>query len=114
MAAKVSAARSTHGEAAQEESPRPVSEGQRLSDDAYIDQRSGLVDKAMYLRLARRKAFPSQKIGKRIVARWGDVKAVMTPPAPLPAVKQDNASPVDELDALRSAMGLLPKSRNGG
>jgi hypothetical protein len=78
-----------------------------LPDDAFIDQRSERVDRQTYLRLARKGAFPSRRIGKRVVARWGDVKAAMESqhrPVPKPGPSQ-----VDELDGLRVAIGLVPK-----
>ncbi len=46
-----------------------------LSDDSIVDQRSVPAPRDLYLRLARTAAFPSRKLGKRILARWGDVRA---------------------------------------
>lgn len=86
--------------------------GSALPDDAFIDQSTGLVDKKLYLRLARRRAFPSQRHGRRVVARWGDVKAALQPP-PAPAA-EPFVQPLDELDQYRRAMGLAPKTRKRG
>ncbi len=72
------------------------------SPQDYIDQRSGLVPRDLYLRLAREGSFPSRKIGKRIVARWADVEQALAPP---PRIA--NAS--DEADVLREALGLVAK-----
>lgn len=48
-----------------------------IPEDRFVDQRDGLLPKQLYLRLAREEAFPSSKIGKRVVARWGDVRAAI-------------------------------------
>lgn len=81
-----------------------------LSDDAFIDQRSGLVDKAIFLRLARELAFPSYKIGKRILARWGDVRqAIESRQRTIIGATGDQAEPT--LDVLRKQMGLLPRGQ---
>lgn len=85
-----------------------------LADDAFIDQRSGLVDKRMYLRMARRGDFPSRKQGRSILARWGDVKAALQPPPSSPTVGAVPAQPADELEQYRRAMGLAPKARKQG
>lgn len=86
---------------------RPVSTG-GPSPDTYVDQRSGLVDKALFLRLAREKAFPSKKIGKRVVARWGDVQAALSPAQgrrDRPSVTNNEESD-PELDEIRARAGL--------
>lgn len=79
-----------------------------ISPDTYIDQRSGLVDKGLFLRLARQKAFPSKKIGKRVVARWGDVQAALSPAPPNLALSSinDNEESDPELDEIRARVGL--------
>lgn len=88
-----------------------------LPDDAIVDQRSAPVPKDLFLRLARAKAFPSKKVGKRICARWSDVKvafAVNTEkPDPAPRLEQPNALRADDdgLDDLRSEIGLAKKGR---
>ena len=86
----------------------PSSSSTRLSPDAFVDQRSGLVERRMYLRLAREKAFPSKKVGKRVVARWGDVQAALSPaPAsPAPRPPNDNQACDPELDEIRARVGL--------
>jgi hypothetical protein len=88
--------------------------GGPIHDDTIVDQRSGLVPKDLYLRLARQSAFPSRKIGKRIVARWGDVRAAFTRG---PSVRQARPSSTppepkhDRLDGLRQQLGLAPKGK---
>src|SRR5688500_17453121 len=63
------------GRRARRRRPTPVPPA---CDDAYIDQRSGLVPLDVYLRLHREGAFSAKRVGKRIVARWGDVRAALT------------------------------------
>ncbi len=78
-----------------------------LSPETYVDQRSGLVEKTLFLRLARQKAFPSKKVGKRVVARWGDVQAALCPAPPSPAPPpNDNQDCDPELDEIRARVGL--------
>lgn len=94
--------------------PLPARRTPPLLDEAIIDQRSGLVPKDLYLRLARGGAFPSSKIGKRILARWGDVRAaVLDGPGitkvSLQAPAQDNGG--DGLDDLRRRLGLAEKGK---
>ncbi len=90
-----------------------VEPGSALPDDAYVHQDTGLVDKKLYLRLARRRAFPNRREGRRVVARWGDVKAALQPP-PAPTATESAVQPIDELDQYRRAMGLAPKARKQG
>jgi hypothetical protein len=78
----------------------------RIPEDAFIDQSSALVTRKVYLRLAREKSFASKKVGKRVIARWGDVRAAL----------MDNNEHVaqadgeeEALDALRRSVGLQPK-----
>lgn len=84
-----------------------------LSDDSIIDQRTVSAPPELYLRLARAGAFPSNKIGKRICARWGDVKEAFLGPgvrsASVPTVTQ--GSPPDGLDGLRRQLGLAEKGK---
>jgi hypothetical protein len=75
-------------------------------DNAFIDQKSPFVVKDTYLRLARKKAFPSKKIGKRISARWADVKAAFAAPTAAPAPQESTS---DEIDAIRAKWGLAAK-----
>lgn len=83
-----------------------------LTDDTIVDQRIAPVPRDLYLRLARSGAFPSKRIGKRIVAKWADVRAAFegTPRAhEQPDGKGNPASPDDGLDDLRREIGLVPK-----
>jgi hypothetical protein len=83
-----------------------------LSDDAYIDQRSGLLAKEVFLRLHREKRIPTTKVGKRILARWGDVKEALRPQPQAAKPRQASVEepPVDDgLDGLRRMVGLQPK-----
>lgn len=80
----------------------PPSEPRAVSPDAYVDQRSGLLDRRMYLRLAREKAFPSRKVGKRVVARWGDVQAALS----VQDAEDAPAEPRTEEEAMRLRWGL--------
>jgi hypothetical protein len=87
-----------------------------VSEDAVIDQRSGLFPKDLYLRLARGGEFPSRKIGKRIVARLGDVRAAFAgrsgPPEPTPPLAASKEPPQDDgLDHLRAQVGLARKGK---
>lgn len=82
------------------------------SDDAIVDQRTAPVPKSLYLRLAREKAFASVKIGKRICARWGDVRAAFAAYNKKPDPPDDPGAPPqpqDGLDHLRGDLGLLKK-----
>ncbi|MCU0692200.1 MAG: hypothetical protein MUF54_12440 [Polyangiaceae bacterium] len=98
-----------HVDAPASTKPAPSTGG--LSDDAYIDQRSGLLDKQTFLRMARRGAFASKKEGKRVIARWGDVKAALQPT--IERTKPDSDSDIDEadLDNIRKRVGLQVKQR---
>jgi hypothetical protein len=80
-----------------------------LRDDTYIDQRSGLLSKEVYLRLAREGAFPVTPIGKRILARWGDVRAALDARSITRTPKQIQVAEGDGLDDARLAMGLRPR-----
>lgn len=92
--------------------PAPSSASVPLSDDSIVDQRCAPVPKDLYLRLARSGAFPSKRIGKRICARWADVRAAFANygKQPKPSVaKTKPAAPEDGLDDLRREIGLVPK-----
>jgi hypothetical protein len=83
-------------------------------DDAIVDQRTAPMTRDLYLRLARARAFPSRKIGKRICARWGDVKAsfVDHDMQPKPSVAKTRPSEQDDgLDDLRHEIGLVKKGK---
>jgi hypothetical protein len=82
-----------------------------LIDDSVVDQNSVPAPRALYLRLARERRFPSNKIGKKVLARWGDVRtAFLTGPGPKNASSVQE-SPADGLDALRLQLGLAPKGK---
>lgn len=81
-----------------------------VSEDAVIDQRSGLVPPDLYLRLANAGVFPSRKLGKRTLARWGDVRAALLPAAEMP--KEPVPPPrKTSPDDLRMRWGLAPTGR---
>lgn len=80
-----------------------------LPDDAFIDQTSGLVGHDLYLRLAHAGAFKSKKVGKLLVARWGNVRAALAHTEPGGA---DSNRPRDNLDELRANLGFAPKGRS--
>jgi hypothetical protein len=65
--------------------------------------------------LARNGAFPSKKLGKRVLARWGDVRAALLGgPGVTKAPERDRAVAVSEddgLNALRGRMGLASKGK---
>lgn len=90
-----------------------VSEGSSLPDDTVVCQRSVPAPRDLYLRLARRGAFPSNKHGKRILARWGDVRRALLEAAP-PLAKsasdpKSGTAPAEGLDGLRRQLGLASK-----
>jgi hypothetical protein len=49
-----------------------------LPQDAIVDQRCARIPKDAYLKLARARAFPSRRVGRRVLARWGDVLAAVS------------------------------------
>lgn len=58
----------------------------RNPDDALVHQDSEMVpDRELFLRLARDGAFPSRKHGKKVFARWGDVRSAFCGPAEVEA-----------------------------
>lgn len=104
-----------HDRGRMEARPPPVAPPERatdvarkafLHDDAFIDQHSGLVDRKLFLRLAKKGAFPATNQGRLRVARWGDVRRVL-------ALDPHDAAPkptaANEADALRIRWGLAPK-----
>lgn len=94
--------------------PTPGRPTPTITDETFIDQRSGLVPKDVYLRLARARAFPSNKIGKRILARWGDVRAaVLGGPGITKTLvaKADEERGEDGLDDVRRQLGFVEKGR---
>lgn len=78
----------------------------RIAADTFIDQGNPLVPRKLYLQLARQQSFPSKKVGKRVIARWGDVQATLME-------NSEQATQADgdggALDALRRSVGLQPK-----
>lgn len=79
-------------------------------DDAFVDQDAGLFDREVYLRLARRGAFPNKKIGNKRVARWGDVKAALIGAGKQVAVIEPTDDPeADLLNEIRQKAGLQVK-----
>lgn len=100
------------GEAVPTESPKrpePV-----VNDDTVVDQRSVPAPRDLYLRLARAGAFPSNKVGKRICARWGDVRAALLGGPGVrkaPDASGNDAPQADGLDDLRHQLGLAKKDR---
>lgn len=89
---------------------KPNSEAHGSGDDDFITQDDErLPDRELYLRLARQKAFPSKKHGKKIIARWGDVKAALLGPSQpkLPSLAKGTQG--NGLDDARRALGLKTK-----
>jgi len=85
-----------------------------VRDEGFIDQRSNLVPKDVYLRLARAGAFPSRKHGKRVLARWGDVRAaVLGGPGITKTLvaKAEEERGEDDLDGLRRQLGFVEKGK---
>lgn len=96
--------------------PAPAAPVGPVLDDRFIDQRDGLVPRALYLRLAREAAFPSSKIGKRVVARWGDVRTAIEGRgrkgrASVHINGGSGSGSKAELDALRHELSLDSKRR---
>ncbi len=93
--------------------PQPQGERRILSDETIVDQRTAPVPRDLYLRLAREGRFPSKKIGKRVVANWGDVKAAFLGPGIRKArnANAGNDSTPDGLDDLRRQLGLAQRGK---
>jgi hypothetical protein len=111
--------RSAKGGTERQPKRRPSEPPAPLPDDAVVDQRSAPVPRDLYLRLHRAGAFPTNKIGKRITARWGDVKAAFAVRAEQEASpdesdrsdsREEPAEPDDGLDELRQDLGLVKKA----
>jgi hypothetical protein len=81
-----------------------------LPEDAVVDQRSVPAPKDLFLRMARRGDFPSQKHGKRVVARWGDVRRALLSGPDIRKVAPET-DPGDGLDVLRRQMGLAARAK---
>lgn len=90
-----------------------------ISDDTLVDQRCPRFPRDIYVRMARSGAFPATKIGKRWVARYGDVKRAFESYGSLPrqaarlapAREESPASVSDGLDGLRKIIGFDPKGK---
>ncbi len=88
--------------------------GEPIPDDTIVDQRTVRAPRDLYLRLARARAFPSRKEGKRILARWGDVRvALLEGPGARKAIAPPRSPEAegDGLDALRRQLGLAKKGK---
>jgi hypothetical protein len=81
-------------------------------DEAYVDQKSGLVDRKLFISLARKNAFPASRVGNRYLAKLADVQRYIEGHRlhPRAATPPDGGGPaVDELDEIRRNVGLRPK-----
>lgn|GEM_PF-7032158 len=88
---------------------KPTQQAQPLLDDSIVDQRSCPAPRDLYLRLARAQKFRSNKIGKRICARWGDVREAMLGIRKAEATPLPVESRADGLHDLRHQLGLVKK-----
>lgn len=90
-----------------------VRDASPLADETIVDQRSVPAPRDLYLKAARRGDFESRKHGKRILARWGDVRRALLEAAPtLAKAEPDRAfaeTPSEDLDGLRRRLGLASK-----
>jgi hypothetical protein len=91
-------------------------ESSALAPDTLVDQRSVPAPRDLYLRLARRGAFPSKKHGKRIVARWADVRRALLETGPGLQKGVESRDAIDQehgadLDGLRLRLGFVGKGR---
>jgi hypothetical protein len=91
-------------------------ESSALAPDACVDQRSVPAPRDLYLRLARQGAFPSKKHGKRIVARWADVRRALLETGPglqkgVASHAEFDEAQGDDLDGLRRRLGFVGKGR---
>lgn len=76
--------------------------------DGYIDQNDGRVPKAIYLRLSREGAFPTTKVGKKVLAKWSDVESALIARRRKPRSRIEPQA-TDDLDQIRRDMGLVPR-----
>lgn len=70
--------------------------------DAIVDQSCGRIRRDVYLKLARARAFPSRRVGKRVLARWGDVLASISGLI----IEAKTAEALDPEEAMRLRWGL--------
>ena len=80
-----------------------------LSDGCYVHQDSKILDRKLFLRMARAGEFPVSVVGKKRLARLGDVRAALARHQVKVASRSPGLTDDDELDAIRSEVGLLPK-----
>lgn len=90
-----------------------------ISDDTLVDQRCPRFPRDIFVRMARSGAFPAAKIGKRWVAKYGDVKRAFEATgssAPTRYSTRNSTrtpSPLtpDGLDNLRQLLGFVRKDK---
>jgi len=70
-----------------------------LPADHVVDQSTARMDRGLYLQMARAGAFPSTKVGKRVLAKWADVQAALRPTVRAPVA-------TSKKDLLRQQLGL--------
>jgi hypothetical protein len=76
-------------------------------NDTFVDQDAGFFDREIYLRLARSGAFPVKKVGKKRVARWGDVNAGFIQAGASITLSEPSDDPeTDLLNEIRQRAGL--------
>jgi hypothetical protein len=83
-------------------------------DEAYVDQKSGILDRKIYVRLAKLGRFPTFKVGQSFLAKRADVLAYLASEAEAakPKVKAPDEVAQDlDLDELRKKVGLVPRRR---
>ena len=79
-------------------------------DDAFVDQDAGLYDREVYLRLSRAGAFPVKTVGKKRVARWGDVKTAFARKGAAITLSEPTDDPeADLMNEVRQKLGLATK-----
>lgn len=81
-------------------------------DEAYVDQKSGILDKKIYVRLAKLGRFPWFKVGQSYMAKRADVLAYLAAEAETARPKVTPPAEVEAdiaLDDLRRKIGLRPR-----
>jgi hypothetical protein len=67
--------------------------------DAFVDQTSGVLPRRVFLRLAKEDAFPTVRVGRRVLARREDLDAWFARSASRSArALRERAAPQDDLD----------------
>jgi len=92
-----------------------------IADDSLVDQRCPRFPRDIFMRMARAGAFPARKIGKRWVARFGDVRrafdarsnatelnAAVPKPADEPSRRD---TPPDPMNSLRRKYGIKEREK---